>query len=172
MLEECCGERTDKDIGSSESPARMVIARIAGFFAGVLSVFVAAPLTLRRLTQNTPTTTSRQTNENNEDPCQTDEVDGQRFFKRLILQNLTAIARTNEPVHMDMEFQTDHVTDLDREIRKPHGLCRTFRQEMPSQIYGDIVEDEDHGWSGSISNASSFATTLQARYGRTNRFGS
>ena len=65
-----------------------------------------------------------------------------RFYKQLDLRNPTDMARPAEPVEADAEFHADQVTDLAREIRvvevaSDDGPLR----EMPSQVYGDLVED-------------------------------
>ena len=70
-------------------------------------------------------------------------LEGWSFCKRLDLKNPISLERSNEPIEVDIEFHARQVNQLTREIRvgeveSGQGPIR----EVPSQVYGESVEDE------------------------------
>lgn len=67
---------------------------------------------------------------------------GWRFAKRLDLANPLPRARDVEPIEVDVEFRADQVTDLAREVRVAAVGTDGALRQVPSQVHGDIAEDD------------------------------
>ena len=69
--------------------------------------------------------------------------EGWSFFKRLDLSNPVSLERPNEPVEVEVEFHASQVSDLAREVRVAQVETEKGPiREVPSQVYGDVAEDE------------------------------